>query len=350
MVGELCPGSPVMSFPHRPWQRAQVGGHVHPVQPLTARAWALWHPLFFCTPGLLAGSSLRILLLENTTVKQMPGKTVSRPFHACSMYRYKWNEFPDCWSVCGFVLTLLPLVWIKQILFLLLAWTYCHQTAWLSTALALARLQTVLSLPLADAVLFAGRATASSFVYLVFLAGGGSVSLLSKHKGELWGCCLLGLFLPAGFPVTCHCSWADPFNLPVYRAVWRGGFGGCVSVEALSECQLVSAAMKGTIWESTLFIGMLKILRVMPFCSWMCPLSPTCELPEVARACPCLFGVDVMCSSSWGCCLTHPSAGHAASGIKAGIRPLLFCFCMAWEWPSGDISPCLFCSHVLIPY
>lgn len=126
----------------------------------------------------------------------------------------------------------------------------------------------------------------------------------------------------------------------VYRAVRRGGFEGCVSVEALSDCLLVSAVTEGTTWESNLHILMLKRFRVMPFCSWMCPLSPACEFPEVARACPCLYRVDVMCSSSWRCCLTHPSAGRAASGIKAGIRPFLLCFCMASEWPNGDISPC----------
>lgn len=174
----------------------------------------------------------------------MPGKTVSRPFHACSMYMYKWNEFPGCWSACGFVLTLLPLVWIKQILFLLLAWACCHQTVWLCTALALAHLQTLLSLPLADAVLFAGRATANSFVYLALLVGGkDNVSLLSKYKGELWGCCLLCLL--ARVSVMCRCCWADPFSLPCLgnglqgseeRGLWRLFFCGSPLWLSAGQC------------------------------------------------------------------------------------------------------------------
>lgn len=77
----------------------------------------------------------------------------------------------------------------------------------------------------------------------------------------------------------------------VYRAVRSEGSDGCVSVEALSDCQLVSAVTEGTIRESNLHILILKRFRVMPFCSWMCPLSPTCEFAEVARACPCLYRV-----------------------------------------------------------
>lgn len=64
---------------------------------------------------------MRILLPENTTVKQMPGKTVSRPFCVCAMCVGKWNEFPDYCSVHGFVLTLLLPIWKKQFLFLLVA-------------------------------------------------------------------------------------------------------------------------------------------------------------------------------------------------------------------------------------
>lgn len=73
------------------------------------------------------GSSLRILLPENTTVKQMPGKTVYRPLCVCATCVGKWDEFPDSCSVHGFVDTLVPR--LENSPLSAISVNYCHRSA-----------------------------------------------------------------------------------------------------------------------------------------------------------------------------------------------------------------------------
>lgn len=161
------------------------------------------------------GSYLKILLPESTTVKQMPGKTVSRSFCVCHV----------CWQA-GWISWLMFCAWLcsatlapyleKAIPLSAIRINYCHRPAWLTAAPALAACRRCCC-----GVFFAGSSVASGFVCLTFLVTGDRVSLVS-NTGEscplaVGKLCLLGLCPPAGLPVTCCCFWADLFKLPLFR-------------------------------------------------------------------------------------------------------------------------------------
>lgn len=128
------------------------------------------------------GSYLKILLPESTTVKQMPGKTVSRSFSVCHV----------CWQA-GWISWLMFCAWLcsailapyleKAIPLSAISINYCHRPAWLTAAPALAA-----SRCCCCGVFFAGSSVASGFVRLTFLVTGDRVSLVS-NMGELSSGC-----------------------------------------------------------------------------------------------------------------------------------------------------------------